>query len=49
MPLLGIDMWEHSYYLSYKNVKTEYLESIWRIVNWFEVEKRFNAALKMDS
>lgn len=40
-PILGIDLWEHSYYLDYQNRKKEYIESFWKIINWKEVENRF--------
>ena len=40
-PLLGVDMWEHAYYLQYLNEKEKYVESFWCIVNWETVEKRF--------
>ena len=40
-PLLGVDMWEHAYYLQYLNDKAEYVENIWKVVNWETVEKRF--------
>jgi len=46
VPLLGIDMWEHAFYLSYKNVKANYLKEIWSIVNWKNVEDRFNSHAK---
>lgn len=39
-PLLGIDMWEHAYYLQYLNDKPEYVNGIWNIINWAVVEKR---------
>lgn len=42
IPLLVIDMWEHSYYLQYKTKKQEYINQIWNIINWNEVNKRWN-------
>jgi len=41
IPLLGIDVWEHAYYLQYKNVRADYVKNIWKIINWRNVEERF--------
>ncbi len=44
IPLLVIDIWEHAFYLQYKNVKADYITAFWQVVNWVDVASRLTAA-----
>ena len=44
LPVMQLDMWEHAFYLQYKNVKADYVTAWWNVVNWPEVQRRFAAA-----
>ena len=44
LPILMLDMWEHAFYLDYQNVKADYVKAIWNIVNWADVQARFENA-----
>lgn len=44
VPILGVDVWEHAYYLQYKNLRADYVKAMWQIFHWAAIEERFNKA-----
>ncbi|VDN58104.1 unnamed protein product [Dracunculus medinensis] len=46
IPLFGIDVWEHAYYLQYKNVRADYVKEIWKIANWKNINERYQKAIQ---
>lgn len=44
VPIFGVDVWEHAYYLQYKNARPKYLEEVWKVANWEDMERRFEEA-----
>ncbi|MBI3026633.1 superoxide dismutase [Candidatus Woesearchaeota archaeon] len=45
-PILGVDVWEHAYYILYKSARVEYLKNFWNVINWRQVEENYKKAVK---
>jgi Fe-Mn family superoxide dismutase len=45
-PILGVDVWEHSYYLKYQNRRADFVEAWWNVLDWNKIEEKYQAALK---
>lgn len=47
IPILGVDVWEHAYYLKYQNKRADYLDAFWSVLDWNAVEKNYEEALSL--